>query len=167
MANRTPIVFVLLMAVSVRLYAVDKVPLNTLPMAMKAPTASPSNSVVTTKTPSAPVEKPKPAYLLYNYHADRYRDPFIPLLGEARSDQPDRPPQITSLVLKGIVQDTKGRMALLSSGVSSYILRAGRLYDGRNLMVKGISGVIKTNSVLLIGSDRTVKELQITKVVVP
>ena len=53
-------------------------------------------------------------------------------------------------------------MALLTSGVSSYILRGGRLYDGRNHLMKGISGVIKPNSVVLMGSDRTVRELKVS-----
>ena len=112
-----------------------------------------------TSAPAAPA----PAYLLYKYYGDRYRDPFVPLIGEARPDQfADHPPQVASLSLKGIVQDSKGRMALLTSGVSSYILRGGRLYDGRNHVIKGISGVIKSNSVILIGADHTVRELRVT-----
>jgi len=103
-----------------------------------------------------------PSYKNYTYYGDRYRDPFIPLNGDFRSDPLalDRPPQIASLVLKGIVQDAKGRMALLTSGVSSYILKGGRLYDGRNKMVKKFAGVIKTDSVVIIGADRTVRELK-------
>lgn len=104
---------------------------------------------------------PLPAYKTYSYYGDRYRDPFVPLTGEFRTDQSeDRPPQIVSLVLKGIVQDAKGRMALLTSGASSYILRGGRLYDGRNRMVKKMAGVIKTESVVIIGADRTVREIK-------
>ena len=96
----------------------------------------------------------------YHYEGDRYRDPFIPLNGIAAMTTPDdRTPQISeSLDLKGILQDEHGRVAVLSSGVSSYILRAGRLYDGRNRPMKGISGVIKAQSVVLVGSDHTVKE---------
>lgn len=102
-----------------------------------------------------------PAYTTYNYYGEKYRDPFVPLIGESRSDQEsDRPPGIASLLLKGIVQDNNGRMALLTSGISSYILRGGRLYDGRNKMVKGLSGVIKTDSVVIIGSDRTIREIR-------
>ena len=102
-------------------------------------------------------------YQLYTYYGDRYRDPFIALNGEYRSEQgADRPPQISSLLLKGIIQDARGRIALLTSGVSSYILRGGRIYDGRNHLMKGISGVIKPNSVVLMGSDRTVKELKVS-----
>jgi len=103
-----------------------------------------------------------PAYKSYTYYGDRYRDPFIPLNGDIRTDQQalDRPPPLVSLTLRGIVQDAKGRMALLTSGVNSYILRGGRLYDGRNKMVKKIAGVIKTDSVVIIGADRTVRELR-------
>ena len=108
--------------------------------------------------------KTVPSYQLYTYYGDRYRDPFLPLVGaDAHMDlTSDRPPQIASLLLKGIIQDSKGRLALLTSGVNSYLLRGGRLYDGRNHMMKGISGVIKTNSVILIGSDHTVKELKVS-----
>lgn len=113
--------------------------------------------------PGVNVTAPKPpTYKAYTYYGDRYRDPFIPLTGEFRQDQSalERPPQISSLVLKGIVQDARGRMALLTSGVNSYILRGGRLYDGRNRMIKKIAGVIKTDSVVIIGADRSVRELR-------
>ena len=101
-------------------------------------------------------------YKEYTYYGDRYRDPFIALNGDIRTDQEalDRPPPVASLMLKGIVQDSKGRMALLTSGANSYILRGGRLYDGRNKMAKKIAGVIKTDSVVIIGADRTVRELK-------
>jgi hypothetical protein len=103
-----------------------------------------------------------PSYRNYTYYGDHYRDPFIPLNGDIRGDQEalDRTPQVSALMLKGIVQDAKGRMALLTSGVNSYILRGGRLYDSRNKMVKKIAGVIKTDSVVIIGADRTVRELK-------
>jgi hypothetical protein len=105
--------------------------------------------------------KEVPFYMTYNYYGEKYRDPFVPLIGEARSDQTtDRPPAIASLILKGIVQDSNGRMALITGGVSSYILRGGRLYNDRNHVVKGLSGVIKTDSVVIIGSDRTIREIR-------
>ena len=111
---------------------------------------------------AVPSSSASQTYKNYTYYGDHYRDPFIPLNGDIRSDQSalDRPPQLSSLILKGIVQDAKGRMALLTSGVNSYILRGGRLYDGRNKMVKKIAGVIKTDSVVIIGADRTVRELK-------
>jgi len=122
----------------------------------ESPAGRSGPAVVLTST--APVS----AYKEYTYFGDRYRDPFIALNGDLRTDQEtlDRPPPIASLMLKGIVQDAKGRMALLSSGANSYILRGGRLYDGRNKMAKKIAGVIKTDSVVIIGADRTVRELK-------
>lgn len=121
----------------------------------------PGNGIVAPST-----NKPAPEYTTYTYYGDRYRDPFVALNGDYRNDQgADRPPQISSLLLKGIIQDAKGRVALLTSGVSSYILRGGRLYDGRNHMMKGISGIIKSNSVVLMGSDRTVKELKVSNMI--
>lgn len=122
-----------------------------------APSGVKLQAAVKADAPSAPL----PLYKTYSYYSDRYRDPFVPLTGEYRTDQAtDRPPQIASLMLKGIVQDAKGRMALLTSGANSYILRGGRLYDGRNRMVKKIAGVIKTESVVMIGADRTVREIK-------
>jgi len=120
---------------------------------------------VQVQTPGAKVAStaaPVPFYKNYTYYGDRYRDPFVPLNGEFRTDQSsmERPPQVTALMLKGIVQDSRGRMALLTSGINSYILKGGRLYDGRNRMVKKIAGVIKTESVVLIGADRTVREIR-------
>jgi hypothetical protein len=105
---------------------------------------------------------PVSPYKSYAYNGDRYRDPFVSLASDIRADQSvlDRPPQVGSLTLKGIVQDAKGRMALLTTGVNSYILRGGRLYNNRNKMVKKIAGVIKTDSVVIIGADRTVRELK-------
>lgn len=125
-----------------------------------APVTSPAATTATNAVTTAPAA-PKPAYMSYTFYADRYRDPFVPLLGENRGDSGvEAQVQIASLQLKGIVSDVNGRMALLTSGVSSFILRGGRLYDGRNRMVKKVSGVIKAESVVLIGADRTVRELR-------
>ena len=122
---------------------------------LAADPAFPGNS------PAPPATHP---YQKYHYRADRfYRDPFVPLVGSSHISEYaiNRPPQIASLVLKGIAHDDRGTIALLTAGISSYILRHGRLYDVRNRMVKGISGVIKPKSVLLIGRDHTVKEFRI------
>jgi hypothetical protein len=145
-------------------YAAGEAP--TLPTATAVMHGKITTNPATTPNAVTPTEAAKvvPAYQLYTYYGDRYRDPFITLVGSAALTDltSDRPPQIASLLLKGIIQDSKGRIALLTSGVSSYLLRGGRLYDGRNHMMKGISGVIKSNSVILIGSDHTVKELKVS-----
>jgi hypothetical protein len=133
-----------------------------MPAARPPNTAAPGSAKPMGIQPAVPAALP--AYMTYTYYGERYRDPFVPLNGDFQSDSAlDRPPQLISLSLKGIVQDANGRMALLTSGVSSYILRGGRLYDGRNRAVKKISGVIKTDSVVLIGADHTIRELR-TKV---
>ncbi len=132
------------------------------------PQTKPAVAAASSASSESSSSKPEPLRKTYSYQADRYRDPFIPLIGaESKSDTGERTPQITSLTLKGILQDANGRMAVLTTGINSYILKGGRLYDAHNRAVKGISGVVKTNSVMLIGSDRTVKELRITKPVAP
>jgi hypothetical protein len=130
-------------------------------MAYQAFSAEPAKPAPATVQLVTPNTSPPAKYKTYTYYGDRYRDPFISLASDVRPDQSsyERPPQIASLVLKGIVQDGKGRMALLTSGVSSYILRGGRLYNGSNKMVKKIAGVIKTDSVVII-ADRMVRELK-------
>ena len=108
--------------------------------------------------PATPPAAPPPSYLSYVYEGDRYRDPFISLNGDHGTDN-EHAPQIGSLILKGIVKDKTSRVALLTSGASSYILRGGRLYDSRNRPLKGMTGVIKAESVIIVGSDRTVREI--------
>jgi hypothetical protein len=124
--------------------------------------AKPALQIPAVTTNPGVATEPTSSYKNYIYYGDRYRDPFVALNGDIRNDQSalDRPPQVASLTLKGIVQDAKGRMALLTSGLNSYILKGGRLYDGRNRVVKKIAGVIKTESVVIIGADRTVRELK-------
>ena len=154
--NKTTIFFLLVSLNGTDLFSAG-------PVTVAAPAPSPALQVQApgVKPPSAAVQEAA-SYKNYTYYADRYRDPFIPLNSDFRTDQSamDRPPQIASLMLKGIVQDGRGRMALLTSGVNSYILKGGRLYDGRNRQVKKIAGVIKTESVVLIGADRTVREIR-------
>jgi hypothetical protein len=161
--NRVPFMF-LLMAFPVTSFGATSAPVKVPVASTVKPSMTPSSSQTAKAGLTAPEPaKPVPAYQLYSYYGDRYRDPFISLTGEAHVDQgADHPPQITSLLLKGIIQDSRGRVALLTSGASSYILRGGRLYDGRNHLMKGISGIVKMNTVILMGSDRTVRELHVT-----
>src|SRR5258708_34387854 len=47
--------------------------------------------------------EPIGSYTTYTYYGDRYRDPFIPLIGEIRNSQSlDTPRPVSSLLLKGI-----------------------------------------------------------------
>jgi hypothetical protein len=103
----------------------------------------------------------------YYYQGERYRDPFVPLIGPGRSlYQPGEiiPPNLGTLMLKGIMTDRQGvNIAILSSGGVSYFLKNGRLYDSQYRLIPGITGVVKKDRVLVITSDRIVKELTIQK----
>jgi hypothetical protein len=154
----------LLVGISVLVWAPLSAAMNPLVPTASAATTLPASPSVKPPAPASPMpaKLALPSYELYTYYGDRYRDPFIPLIGQMFSDKSvDRPPQTASLLLKGIIEDAHGRMALLASGVSTYILKGGRLYDSHNKMVKGMSGVIKANSVVVIGADHTVRELKV------
>jgi hypothetical protein len=100
----------------------------------------------------------------YVYKGDKYRDPFIPLTGSGFSSinsDAVPTPNIGSLSLKGIVDDGNKRMAVITGGGITFVLKDGRLFDNRNRQIRGISGYIKKNSVILIGADRTSKELNL------
>jgi len=101
----------------------------------------------------------------YNYRGDKFRDPFVPLNGEGfnTSSLSDEVavPNLASLSLKGIFDDGKIKMALISGGGVNYILKGTHLYDNRQRLVRGISGVIKSESVLMIAPDKTTKEIKL------
>jgi Tfp pilus assembly protein PilP len=101
---------------------------------------------------------------VYRYSGDRYRDPFIPLAGQGAyfsENEESAIPNIASLTLKGIIGEGKTKIALISGAGSTYILKGGRLYDNRQRQIKGITGAIKTDSVIMIAPDKTVKELKL------
>ena len=101
----------------------------------------------------------------YRYKGDKYKDPFVPLTGEGFSvsgvSEDVVVPNIGNLTLKGIFSEGSSKMALIYSGGVNYILKGSRLYDNRQRLVNGISGVIKTDSVLMIAPDKTTKEIRL------
>lgn len=110
----------------------------------------------------AAVEKTEPER--YVYHGDARRDPFIPLNAEGSGTSGSEEvvmPNLSSLTLKGIYDDGKTTAAIISGGGITYVLRDRRLYDNRQRMVRGIAGVIKKDSVIVIGPDRNSKELKL------
>lgn len=101
---------------------------------------------------------------VYKYSGDRYRDPFTPLVGQGAyfsENDESATPSIASLTLKGIIGEGKSKIALISGAGSTYILKNSRLYDNRQRQIKGITGAIKTDSVVIIAPDKTVKELRL------
>lgn len=106
-----------------------------------------------TKTPaSLPSQGDKSVYKKkepehYNYKGDKFRDPFVAMTGETSSgsalSEEVAIPNLGSLKLKGIYDDGKIKMALISGGGINYILKGSRLYDNRQRLVRAISGVIR------------------------
>ena len=71
---------------------------------------------------------------------------------------------LANLELKGILRDKRGKIALIaSSSGEPYTLRSGRIYDKKNRIVNGVSGIIKETSVILVTQNRTIKELTLSK----
>ena len=115
--------------------------------------------------PPAPEVKPETPRYVYPYAS--MRDPFTPLAGGAASvgssaSQDMSNGDLGNLELKGILRDRKGKVAMISASDGEFfVLRSGRIYDKKNRIVSGISGIIKENSVVLISQNRTVTELSL------
>jgi hypothetical protein len=107
----------------------------------------------------------KEEFVRSDYKGDKYRDPFVALNGDGyfSSSLSDEVavPNIGSLILKGIFDDGKLKMALISGAGVNYILKGSHLYDNRQRLVRGISGIIKKDSVIMIAPDKTTKELKL------
>lgn len=100
----------------------------------------------------------------YEYAGDRTRDPFHPLSLDGSSAGPVGDvvvPSVGSLILKGIMADEKQKIAIIIGGGISYVLKGKYLYDNRQRLVSGITGVIKDQSVIIIAPDKTTKELRL------
>jgi Tfp pilus assembly protein PilP len=99
----------------------------------------------------------------YVYRGDRHPDPFIPQNTEAVpiSGGEQATPSIAALSLKGIFSSGKQRTAIITGPGGTYILKDSRLYDNRQRIIKGLSGAIKADSVIMISQDKTMRELKL------
>ncbi|MFH1421628.1 MAG: hypothetical protein ABIH42_02800, partial [Planctomycetota bacterium] len=61
----------------------------------------------------------------------------------------------------GIMDDGKQKMAMLIGGGVSYILEGSKLYDSRRRLVKGVTGAIKKDSVIMIDSNKKTKSIKL------
>lgn len=70
---------------------------------------------------------------------------------------------IYGLTLTGILEDSRGRQALLRDSATGalYILKAGRLVDSKKKTVPGVSGVVKGKQVVLMTEDKKVHQLNL------
>ncbi|MEK7383668.1 MAG: hypothetical protein AAB262_10345 [Elusimicrobiota bacterium] len=101
------------------------------------------------------------------YTGDRVRDPFLPTsMGGAAptraADDGTEPAatDIHSLQLRGLMKDRSTDFAIFGSETGqTYLLRAGKLFDGRNKRVPGITGriQIKQKRAELITADKDVQ----------
>jgi len=108
----------------------------------------------------------------YVYGGLSFRDPFLPSKGErlarARLGLTKEAviPSLGSLSLKGIVEDSKDKIALFTSPYGSYMFVNGKLYDSQNRLVKGVTGKLvskedggkKQAGVILITEENYYKE---------
>lgn len=128
--------------------------------------AAPAFAQVAVSTPAATVE------LLY--HPVNQRDPLIPAtvyLDEkgglkGKLDGSVVAPAtftIYGLTLTGIMEDSRGRQALLREAATGavYTLKSGRLADSKKKTVPGVSGVIKGKQVILMTDDKKVHQLNL------
>lgn len=101
------------------------------------------------------------------YTGDRVRDPFLPAsmgaTAPTRAAEDGAEPAATdihSLRLRGLMKDRSSDFAIFGSDTGqTYLLRAGRLFDGRNKRVPGVTGRIqlKQKRVELVTSDKDVQ----------
>lgn len=68
---------------------------------------------------------------------------------------------VYGLVLTGIMEDSRGRQALLRDAAtgSLYMLKGGRLLDSKKKAVPGVSGLIKGRQVILMTDDKKIHQL--------
>lgn len=104
----------------------------------------------------------------YYYPSSDERDPFAPLSGSAsysgRSNSQMVFQNFANLELRGIMRDRKGKIAVIgATSGEAFVLKSGRIYDQRNHLINGVTGIIKESSVVLISSNRTVKELPLKR----
>lgn len=122
----------------------------------------PTAVVVTPEEPPKKLEFPK-----YFYPYLDERDPFAPLLAGSGTGRPGSMTLMQNfgnLELKGILRDRGGKVAIIgTSSGENFVLKSGRIYDQRNHIVTGVTGIIKEGSVVLITSNRTVKELPLRR----
>lgn len=112
------------------------------PSSAPASAAAPAGAEVKASTAA-----PNPSTI---YTGERLRDPFLPAAaGGANAGKPfsvDADFSIHNLSLRGIMKDAGTNYALFAdSGYGvSFILRNGKLYDGRNKPVPGITGKLRS-----------------------
>lgn len=119
---------------------------------------------VTVSTPSA-----APVYV---YRGDRFRDPFIPLVGAPGAgfdgphpvSEPLSPFNPVGAELKGILKTTSGRWAVIrTSEGGTYLVQNGKIFDPKRKAVEGFQGIVKEKTVVILGPKNQEVEVRLKK----
>jgi len=148
-------IFFLIIFLTLVLYACGKYEIPVPPRLPTKPQAASSN---------IKHEEKSEVFKKFIYRGDIYKDPFFQLNEEAfpkNSVEGIVVPALNSLVLQGIIRDGDKSMALLKSGAISYTLVNGRIYDNRQRLIKGLSGIIRPDSVIIEGRGKTKREIKL------
>lgn len=144
--------------------------MNQILTALLLSCAAPAAAQVQVSTPALTVEQ---AYKPVNG-----RDPLLvstvygdqkgtgeskkPAAGDAKAAVEKGTFSIYGLTLTGIMEDSRGREALLRDAAGNvYTLKAGRLADVKKKTVPGVSGVVKGKQVTLMTEDKKVLHLNL------
>lgn len=113
-----------------------------------------------------------PAVPTYVYRGDRFRDPFIPLIGapSAGFDVPRPASEPLSAFnpvgaeLKGILKTTTGRWAVIrTSEGATYLVQNGKIFDPKRKAVEGFQGIVKEKTVVILGPKNQEVEVRLKK----
>lgn len=119
---------------------------------------------------SQPPKPAQPKRVSEVYQGDKFRDPFVSLVGAgasggaiASTPPSKKPANIHDLVLKGMLSDKKGQYAIFQepNTGSSFILKQGRLLNYEGKVVEGITGTIKGKKVTLMTQDKDVEQFSL------
>ncbi|OGR69262.1 MAG: hypothetical protein A2081_05440 [Elusimicrobia bacterium GWC2_61_19] len=140
-----------------------------LMIALLTACAAPARAQVQVSTPAATVEQ--------MYRPVNQRDPLVPATvygdqkgtGKTARTESSAPGvakgsfTVYGLVLTGILEDSRGRQALLRDQATGllYTLRAGHLFDSKKKIMPGISGVVKGKQVIFLTEDKKVHQLNL------
>jgi hypothetical protein len=132
-------------------------------LGLPAATSPSSHSVVVSSPPAVPV---------YEYGGDRFRDPFVPLVGNENvgfdtprpSSEPISPFNPVGAELKGVLKTTTGRWAVIrtSDGVT-YLVQNGKVFDPKRKAVEGFQGIVKEKTVVILGPKNQEVEVRLKK----
>ncbi len=122
-----------------------------------------ASGVVVSTPPAAPA---------YVYRGDRFRDPFIPLIGAPSAgfdiprpaSEPLSPFNPIGAELKGILKTNTGRWAVIRTAEgATYLVQNGKIFDPKRKAVDGFQGIVKEKTVVILGPKNQEVEVRLKK----